>query len=97
MVDVSHILAEQEEASEEIKPRPLSRLTYRILSFNLLVVLILAMGISYLGSTRKNLILNRLDNFENESYLYSVYLNEFLSNSPDLKSANFDSASFFLW
>ncbi|HOO51331.1 MAG TPA: histidine kinase dimerization/phospho-acceptor domain-containing protein, partial [Alphaproteobacteria bacterium] len=96
MVDVSHILAEQEEASEEIKPRPLSRLTYRILSFNLLVVLILAMGISYLGSTRKNLILNRLDNFENESYLYSVYLNEFLSNSPDLKSANFDSASFLV-
>ncbi|HNQ91367.1 MAG TPA: ATP-binding protein [Alphaproteobacteria bacterium] len=53
-----------------VKPRPLSRLTYKILSFNLLVVFVLAMGVSYLGNARHNLIESKLNNLEGETFLY---------------------------
>lgn len=67
---------------DTIRPRPLSRLTYKILSFNLLVVF-LAMGVTYLGSARKNLIESKLDNLEMESYLYSYILRYQRENSHD--------------
>lgn len=68
---------------DTIRPRPLSRLTYKILSFNLLVVFFLAMGVTYLGSARKNLIESKLDNLEMESYLYSYILRYQRENSHD--------------
>lgn len=59
----------------EIRDRPLSKLTYRILSFNLLVIIILAMGVSYLGTARKYIIEAQLENLETETALYATILN----------------------
>ncbi len=74
----------QDQELDSIRPRPLSRLTYKILSFNLLVVFFLAMGVTYLGSARKNLIESKLDNLEMESYLYSYILRyQTPPNGPD--------------
>lgn len=72
---------ESESAPSGIRPRPLSRLTYKILSFNLLVVFIIAMGLTYLGTTRKNLIETRVDNFGTESSLYAAILGTTLGQS----------------
>ncbi|MDY0029657.1 MAG: ATP-binding protein [Pseudobdellovibrionaceae bacterium] len=83
---------DEEESLDEIKPRPLSRLTYRILSFNLLVVLIIAMGVSYLGTTRQNLITSQLDNFENESYLYGAYISQMLAAGSSIESKDFQDS-----
>lgn len=81
-----------DEGLDEIKPRPLSRLTYRILSFNLLVVLIIAMGVSYLGTTRQNLITSQLDNFESESYLYGAYVSQMRTAGHSIESEDFQNA-----
>jgi len=83
---------EDEEGLDEIKPRPLSRLTYRILSFNLLVVLIIAMGVSYLGTTRQNLITSQLDNFETESYLYGAYISQMRTAGYSAESKDFQDS-----
>ncbi|OIN85627.1 MAG: hypothetical protein AUJ12_08770 [Alphaproteobacteria bacterium CG1_02_46_17] len=72
---------EEEHFGEDLRPRPLSRLTYKILSFNILVVFIIAMGITYLGTTRQNLIESKLGNFETESFLYSNILNRLLESN----------------
>lgn len=60
-----------------IARRPLSRLTYRILSLNLIIVAVLAMSFSYITQTRESLINNELDSFANESRLFakSLHLN----------------------
>ncbi len=76
---------EEEPFGEDLRPRPLSRLTYKILSFNLLVIFIIAMGISYLGTTRRNLIESKLGNFETESFLYSDILNRILESDKSSK------------
>ncbi|MBL8639128.1 MAG: sensor N-terminal transmembrane domain-containing protein [Alphaproteobacteria bacterium] len=72
----------------EIRDRPLSKLTYRILSFNLLVIIILAMGVSYLGTARKYIIEAQLENLETETALYATILNAAASiagkKTPDL-------------
>lgn len=77
--------------SVDLKARPLSRLTYKILSFNLLVIFILAMGVSYLGSTRQTMIEMKLKNLEQETLLTTrlidTYLKQNSSGSPaDLAS-----------
>ncbi len=83
---------DDEEGLDEIKPRPLSRLTYRILSFNLLVVLIIAMGVSYLGTARQNLITSQLDNFETESYLYGAYISQMRTAGYSIESRDFQDS-----
>lgn len=87
MADTSPMTAQELEL-DAIRPRPLSRLTYKILSFNLLVVFFLAMGVTYLGSARKNLIESKLDNLEMESYLYSYILKYQQYNTPDRSSSD---------
>lgn len=57
-----------------IAPRPLSRLTYKILSLNIITVAVLAMSFSYLAQTRENLISNEVGNFETETRLYATIL-----------------------
>lgn len=64
-----------DSAVQEIRSRPLSKLTYRILSFNVLVIFILAMGVSYLGTARKYITQSRLENLETEAALYTAILN----------------------
>lgn len=67
---------EQNTPSEEvtIAPRPLSRLTYKILSLNIITIAVLAMSFSYLSQTRESLIENEIDNFETETRLYATFL-----------------------
>jgi two-component system sensor histidine kinase ChvG len=57
-----------------IAPRPLSRLTYKILSLNVITIAVVAMSFSYLAQTRENLISNEIDNFETETRLYAAAL-----------------------
>ena len=49
----------EEPITQALAPRPLSRLTYRILSLNLLLLVILITSLTYLSQTRKNLIEDR--------------------------------------
>lgn len=72
----------------EVKPRPLSRLTYKILTFNLLVVFILAMGVSYLGNTRQNLIESKLNNLEGETFLYADLASMIIARIPSLSESH---------
>lgn len=62
-----------------IAPRPLSRLTYKILGINVITIVVLAMSFSYITQTRENLIRNEVDNFETESRMYAVILNKNLT------------------
>ncbi len=87
---------EEDLVIEDIRPRPLSRLTYRILSFNLLVVIIIAMGISYLGTTRQNLIESKLDNFETESFLYSDILARIIGDTTSIQDPSLPEKLSFL-
>ena len=57
-----------------IAARPLSRLTYKILSLNIITLAVLAMSFSYLAQTRESLIDNEVGNFETESRLYAVII-----------------------
>lgn len=66
---------------KEIAPRPLSRLTYKIMGINAITLAILAMSFFYISQTRKNLIQNEIDNFETESRMYSIVLNKSLGQS----------------
>jgi two-component system sensor histidine kinase ChvG len=66
---------------KEIAPRPLSRLTYKIMGINAITLVILAMSFLYISQTRENLIQNEIDNFETESRMYSIVLNKSLGNS----------------
>lgn len=66
--------------SLNIAPRPLSRLTYRILSLNIITLAVLAMSFSYISQTRQNLISNEISNFDTESRLYAALL----QRTPDL-------------
>jgi len=59
-----------------IAPRPLSRLTYRILGMNIITLVVLAMSFSYISQTRENLISNEVENFGTEARMYSVILNK---------------------
>ncbi len=62
-----------------IAPRPLSRLTYKILGINIVTIAVLAMSFSYIAQTRENLISNEVENFGTEARIYSVILNKALA------------------
>lgn len=59
-----------------IAPRPLSRLTYKILGINIVTIAVLAMSFSYIAQTRENLISNEVENFGTEARIYAVILNK---------------------
>lgn len=66
-------------AHKEIAPRPLSRLTYKIMGMNVITLAILAMSFSYISQTRENLISNEISNFEAETRLVASVLGKTLS------------------
>lgn len=74
---------------KEIAPRPLSRLTYKIMGVNIITLAVLAMSFSYIAQTRANLIQNEIDNFETESRMYAAILNKSLESKslPLLKTS----------
>lgn len=74
---------EQPRHIASIAPRPLSRLTYKIMGVNIITLAILAMSFSYISQTRENLIQNEIDNFESETRLYATILGRVLSDAPD--------------
>ena len=61
---------------EIIAPRPLSRLTYKIMSFNLLAVVILVIGIAYLDRYREGLTNAEMETLSAETQLYAAVLGE---------------------
>ena len=71
-----------------IAPRPLSRLTYKILSLNIITIAVLAMSFSYISKMRESLIENEIGNFETETRLYAAILQKNIGNihqqGPDL-------------
>lgn len=68
-----------------IAPRPLSRLTYKILGLNIVTLAVLAMSFSYITQTRQNLISNEIDNLGTEARIYAVILDKELSNQGTAK------------
>lgn len=62
--------------TEIIAPRPLSRLTYKIMSFNLLAVVILVIGIAYLDRYREGLTNAEMETLSAETQLYAAVLGE---------------------
>ncbi|MFA7277156.1 MAG: HAMP domain-containing sensor histidine kinase [Pseudobdellovibrionaceae bacterium] len=66
----------------KLTPRPLSRLTFKILSLNIIILSVLAMSYSYLGQTRNNLLGNELKNLESETRLYAQL---FMSQLRDIE------------
>lgn len=73
------------EHEPAIAPRPLSRLTYKILSINIVTLAVLAMSFSYIAQTRENLISNEVENFGTEARIYSMVLNK-VWQTPDVSS-----------
>lgn len=59
-----------------LAPRPLSRLTYKIMSFNLLAVIILIIGIGYLDRYREGLTTAEMETLAAETQLYAAVLGE---------------------
>lgn len=76
-----------------IAPRPLSRLTYKIMSFNLLAVVILVIGIAYLDRYREGLTNAEMETLSAETQLYAAVLGE---SSFSGGSFNKNSADIFL-
>lgn len=72
------------ESEQVIAPRPLSRLTYKILSVNIITLAVLAMSFSYIAQTRENLISNEIDNFETDARIYTAILNKSLRANDDI-------------
>lgn len=73
-------MMQQEDTSslkpEIIAPRPLSRLTYKIMSLNLLAVFILVLGIAYLDQYREGLTNAEMETLAAETQLYGAVLSE---------------------
>ena len=59
-----------------IAPRPLSRLTYKIMSLNLIAILILVIGIAYLDQYREGLTNAETETLSAETQLYAAVLAE---------------------
>lgn len=68
----SDVPIEDSFVTGHLAPRPLSRLTYRILSLNIIVVATMAMSLGILNRTRESLIRNEIENFATESELYAA-------------------------
>lgn len=69
------------ERESGIAPRPLSRLTYKILAVNVVTLAVFVMSFSYISQTRENLIRNEVENFGTEARIYSLILNKALSEN----------------
>lgn len=67
------MVSKHEEAGTDrrLAPRPLSRLTYKIMSLNIVILVTLAMSFFYLVQTRNNLLTGEIENFSNEAKIYS--------------------------
>lgn len=81
----------------DIAPRPLSRLTYKILSLNIITLAVIAMSFSYIAQTRQNLISNEVDNFETEARLYAFILQKNMGSEtlrPDKLNAILSELNF---
>ncbi len=76
---------DSKEYEQVIAPRPLSRLTYKILSVNIITLAVLAMSFSYISQTRENLIGNEIDNFETDARIYTTILNKSLRANDDIQ------------
>lgn len=63
-------------ASYQLKPRPLSSLTYRILGINIAALAVLVLGILYLGQYRQALITSELELLKTEIQFYSAVASE---------------------
>lgn len=68
--------------SYDLAPRPLSRLTYKIMSLNFITVIVLGMGIAYLGQFRENLISAEMEILSTETRLYAAILSDRISQNP---------------
>ncbi len=85
----SDILPDILNEDMEIAARPLSRLTYKILSLNLITIAVLAMSFSYISKTRESLISNEVGNFETETRFYATMLQKTMANiNFDAKQVN---------
>lgn len=73
-----------------IAPRPLSRLTYKIMSLNLLAVFILVLGIAYLDEYREGLTNAEQETLSAETQLYGAVLAESAYDGEEFDS---DAAS----
>ena len=63
-------------SSDNIAARPLSRLTYKIMSLNLIAALILVVGIGYLDRYRESLTNAEMETLSLESRLYAAVMAE---------------------
>lgn len=61
---------------EIIAPRPLSRLTYKIMSLNLLAIFMLIVGVAYLDQYREELTASETETISIETQLYAAILAE---------------------
>jgi two-component system, OmpR family, sensor histidine kinase ChvG len=61
---------------DNLSPRPLSRLTYKIMGINLLAVAILVMGLLYLDQFREKITETELQLLSTETRLYGSLLND---------------------
>lgn len=68
--------ANDDFSSENIAARPLSRLTYKIMSLNLIAALILVVGIGYLDRYRESLTNAEMETLSLESRLYAAVIAE---------------------
>lgn len=66
----------------DLAPRPLSRLTYKIMSLNIITVIVLGMGIAYLGQYRENLISAEMEILSTETRLYAAILSDRIAQDP---------------
>lgn len=67
---------------DDLAPRPLSRLTYKIMSLNIITVIVLGMGIAYLGQYRENLINAEMEILSTETRLYAAILSDRIPKDP---------------
>jgi two-component system sensor histidine kinase ChvG len=69
-------MSKPQTSLQVIAPRPLSRLTYKIMSLNLLAVFILVLGIAYLDQYREGLTNAERETLSAETQLYAAVLAE---------------------
>jgi two-component system sensor histidine kinase ChvG len=83
-----HIPSIEISENETLAPRPLSRLTYKIMSLNVISIVVLFMGASYLDQYRKDLTSAETEILSVETMLYASVLSQTVreANTLDIKS-----------
>lgn len=74
------------QQEEYLAPRPLSRLTYKIMSLNVIAVIVLLMGASYLDQYRKDLTSAETEILSVETRLYAAVLSQGFDKEQALSS-----------